>query len=270
MRLKDFVKVGGGVVAEKYLIPPSMIKVEAGFNPRLPGPELTAHIRDLANSILEKGYDQTETMKIKFTGSEIWVRDGHCRLEAIALATSEGAIVETVACVPLLKGSDAIDENYQVLTTQTKKTLSPIEWGIQLKKLLAQGQTEKAISARLGKPRDFVDRMLELAGAEPEIKDAVHAGQIAPTEAVNVIRRNGANAGPVIKAAVAHARSEGRERARPRDVEAVTKPRDVPVSLCSLATTAVRAWRDSADTLDFQVAMEALEKHLGRALLEAA
>ncbi len=76
------------------------------------------------------------------------------------------------------------------------------------------------------------------------------------------------------KVAREKARSEGRERVRPRDVEAVTKPREVPVSLCTLATAAVAAWRASmakgatVDALDD--AMEALERHLGPLVRKAA
>lgn len=48
----------------------------------------------------------------------------------------------------------------------------------------------------------------------------------------------------------------------------VNKPRDVPVSLCTLAIAAVRAWRGAAiegmiACEDLDEAMNALEAHLG-------
>ena len=66
----------------------------------------------------------------------------------------------------------------------------------------------------------------------------------------------------VIAKATEHARSEGRERVRPRDVAAVEQPRTEKASVCSLAVAAVRAWRDGTPE-DLDAAMEALEAHLG-------
>lgn len=262
MRLKEFVKASGGTVGETLLLPPSVIEVEEGFNPRERTPELEAHIREIADSILADGFDPTQHLIIKYTGDRVVVRDGHCRLEAVRLAVSEGAIVQRVPCDPMPGGGDEVDDSYLVLSTQTKKPLTPLEYAAQIRRLIRQGQTEPEIAARLGKPAAVIRRALDLAGAPVEVREAVAAKQISPTEAVNAVRRNGERAGTVVRAAVDHARAAGRERARPRDVREVTKPRVEPISLCSLAMAVVRTW-ETGEARALDLAIGALAKHLG-------
>lgn len=264
MRLKEYAAKNGGSLNELASLPPSLIEVDPDFNPRdIASQRMVDHIREIANSILANGYDQTEVIKIRWTGDRAFVRDGHCRLAAIRLAQSEGAVVGRVPVQPMPRASNELDDAYQVLTTQTKLPLAPSEWTTQIRKLLAQGQTEKLIIARLGKPRDFIARLLDLAEAPADVRQTVDQGRISPTAAVNLIRQNGHAGGrEIIAKAVEHARAEGRERARPRDVAAVTKPRETPVSLCSLAMAVVRA-DDDGDMVAVRDAIAALRTHLG-------
>ena len=130
----------------------------------------------------------------------------------------------------------------------------------KFKRLLAKGQEVSDIAQRLSKSQGHIRNMLALVAAEPEVRQAVVAGRISATEAAKVVKANGSQAGTVIAKATEHARSEGRERARPRDVEAVTKPRTEPVSLCSLAIAVVKAWQT---TTGLDEAVAALANHLG-------
>lgn len=261
MRLKDFVKANGGTIGETLWLPPDLIEIEPGFNPRERTPELDAHIREIADSILADGYDTTQHLIVKYTGERVLVRDGHCRLEAVRLAISEGATVARLPLDPMPGASNEIDDSYLVLSTQTKKPLTPLEYAAQVRRLIRQGQTEAEIARRLGQPLAKLRRAIELAEAPAEVRQLVRDERISPSEAVNVVRRNGVSAGAVMDRAAQHARSEGRERIRPRDVAAVERPRTEPVSLCSLVVTALREWHAGEESLDFQIAMEALDAH---------
>ena len=253
-----YVKDGGGRHSGDVVdIAVEQIEIEEGFNPRINDDRVTEHIRSIADSIIAKGFLRTEVLSVRFKDGHVFVRDGHCRLAAVRLAISEGEAIVTLPCIPLPKGADEVDEAFQVLTTQTKLPLTPLEWATQIKRLMTLGQSEAQIASRIGKRKDFIDRMLDLAGAAPEVREAVQAGQISPTEAVKVVRRRGSEAGQVIQAAVKQANAEGRSRARPRDVEKVTQPKERPPSIRGLAEAVVIAYRHLALSDDSN-AMESL------------
>lgn len=235
-------------------------------NPRdVTSPVAITDIEEIAHSILTRGFDLDRAILVRKKPDGRWmVTDGHKRRIAFLRAIELGASLRGIPCRSERVGTDNEDRAIFRLRAPGRE-FSPLEASVDIKRLLAWGWTEKAITEKLGKQKDpgWVKRCLELAGAEPEVRQAVRDDKIAPTEALRVIRKHGANAGPVIEAAAKQARSEGRERVRPRDVNAVTKPRTEPVSLCSLAMAVVKAWEDSSDTLDFQMAMEALKRHLG-------
>jgi hypothetical protein len=77
------------------------------------------------------------------------------------------------------------------------------------------------------------------------------------------------NGAAIIQDAKDHARADGRERVRPRDVEAVTKPREEPISVCSLSVAAVLAW-ETGDSDELDAALKALADRIGAAVLDAA
>ena len=75
--VKEVLKAAGGSVAEKLLIPPTMIDVEPGFNVRIPGPELDEHIAGLADLIQRNGFDPTQPISVSRSGDRFVVRSGH-------------------------------------------------------------------------------------------------------------------------------------------------------------------------------------------------
>ncbi len=283
MRLKDYAK-GRGSRTDTYSLPPSMIQIDPDFNPRDPSsPEVIAHVRSIADSILANGYDQSEVIVIRWTGERALVRDGHCRMAAVVLSSSAEyrrdfperpgiTRFHDVDLLPVRQMPDATDETddaYKVLTSQTKLPLTPAEWAIQLKKLIAQGQTASMIAVRIGKPRDFVDRVLELASAPIEVRQAVAEHKISPTLAINTMRTNGSETGAVV---IRDAIEAGGGKARPRHVAAVTTragPRAEPPSLCSFAVATVLAW-EGGDSAELDAALSALADKIGEATLDAA
>src|ERR1700677_1218138 len=88
----DYIKASGGRHSgDLFDIAVAQIEVEEGFNPREEtDPDVILHVREIANSILSGGFDRDETLKIRYVGGHVYVRDGHCRLWATRLAISEG------------------------------------------------------------------------------------------------------------------------------------------------------------------------------------
>ena len=251
MRLKDFVKQSGGTIGETLWLPPAAFEVEPDFNPRERTPELEAHIREIANSILADGFDPTQHLVVRYTGERVLVRDGRCRLEAIALANKErpGCVVR-VPLDPMPGNSNELDDAYLVLSTQTKKPLTATEYAAQVRRLLRSGQTEAEVAARLGKKIDALRRLMDLAGAPREIRDAVSRNELSQTEAVNLVRREGERAPEVIAKAREHAAARGSKAVRPRDIDAVTRRPSKP-SIKSRAETIGRIWRMTPDKDSF-------------------
>lgn len=86
--------------------------------------------------------------------------------------------------------------------------------------------------------------MLMLMAAEPDVRHAVVNGHISASEAVKVVKGSGERAGTVIGQAVALANAEGRDKARPRDVERVCAPREARPSVHSLAEVFAKLWKE--------------------------
>ena len=242
MRFKEFASRNGGSLNELVSLPPSIIQVEPGFNPRLDDERTQQHIRELANSIIASGYDQTQVIVVRWVNDQVFVRDGHCRLAAIKLAAEEGTIIERVPVKPMEKGADEADEAFAVLTTQNKLPLSPFEFATQVKKLISYGKTEAEIARRLGKSRTFIDNALMLAGSAREIREDVIAGTISSTEAVKVIRAHRDKAVEVIADAKEIVRKEGKTRVTASAIERAAAPRTERVSLATLATRLIETW----------------------------
>jgi ParB family transcriptional regulator, chromosome partitioning protein len=262
MSLKALARSSGGTISEMLHFPVAMIEVDPDFNVRLDTPERRARIREYANTMKnpDVGFLRNRPLTVRLDGERVFVVDGHTRLAAVTLANSEGAEIVRLPCLSAPAGSDATDLDYQLFQSNSGEPLSGLEQGTAFKRLLAKGQEVADIAQRLGKSQGHIRNMLALVAAEPAVRQAVVAGRISATEAAKVVKANGSQAGTVIAKATEHARSEGRERARPRDVEAVTKPRTEPVSLCSLAIAVVKAWQ-TATGLD--EAVTALANHLG-------
>jgi len=262
--LKDMTKSSGGKISEVLNLPPSLIDIDVEFNVREQGPDLTAHVRMLADSILTQGFMRTQPLTIRQVGDRAVIVDGHCRFAAVQLAMNEGAEILTVPCLTDLRTGNEAERTLQLITANAGKPLSPLEQAKVVMRLHSYGWDDKLIAKKIGRSPGYIAGLLTLAGAPQDVHQAVANGHVSATEATKAIREHGDEAGKVIKAATDHARSEGRTRARPRDVAAVSEPRTEPVSVHSLAIAAAQMFSDGeADTVGFELAMEALCRKLG-------
>lgn len=239
MDLRAYAKLGGGTIGEVILLPPSIIKVDPNFNPRLQSDALDQHIREIADSIKADGFDRTQPLAIRYREDGVWLRDGHCRLRAVNLAISEGTEIERLPCLQM-RGATEADDSYIVLTTQKKKPLEPVEYAMMIRRLLRLGQTETEIARRLGKRRDFVEGMLNLAEAPDEVKDSIVNYGLSATSAMKFVRADGAE--DTLDRAAEAATARGSKKVKPRDIATATNARHHDIA--AIARTLACEWLD--------------------------
>lgn len=261
--LRKLAQSSGGKISEVLNLPPSMIDIDPQFNIRDDGPELVAHVRMLADSMINQGFMRTQPLTVRQEGERAVIVDGHCRFAAARLAIEEGAEILTLPCLTDKRTNNEAERALQLITANAGRPLSPLEQARVVMRLHTYGWDDKTIAKKIGRSPGYIAGLLDLASAPVAVHQAVVNGDVSATEATKAVRAHGDRAGAVIAAAVDHAKSEGRQRAKPRDMEAVTKPRTEPVSLCSLAMAAVAAWEDDANSAEFDTAMDNLKRHLG-------
>ena len=224
MRLNDFVKQSGGQRVDEYRHPPSMFDPDPE-NVRFDTQEVRDHIRGLANSIKEEGV--REPLTCREVGGRLVVINGNMRLTAVRLLLAEGVDIALLPWRPEPRGTNEMDRAYYKMVANSGLAHTPLEMAAQIKKLLAYGQTDAQIAARIGKSRAYVSNVLELAGSSEEVRAAVINGTVSATQALSVVRKEGSNAAAVI-AAVAErvASTKGKARVTAKDFDgAERKPR---------------------------------------------
>lgn len=211
VRLKDLaVKV-----TDRFFLDPRTIQEKPGWNVRCEGPELDAHIRQLADSIKEIGVQQPLTVYME--DGVPFLSDGHCRLRAVMLAISEGAEIEAVATQIEERGTNEADRVLGMITRNSGRGLTPLELSNVVKRLIAFNWDVARIAAKAGFSTTYVERLLDFQEAPAAVIEMVQQGQVAVSVAVDVMKKNGAEAVEVLKEAV----EVGKGRATPKHVKKV-------------------------------------------------
>lgn len=253
MRMKD----GAESVSDVFHWSPDKIDVEPGFNPRLPGPDLEGHIEWLMGQIKRRGFNRKRPLIVSAVSPEgrVIVRAGHNRLEAVKRLIAAG---EKIVSIPVLveeRETNDLDRLYDLGTENENKPLADLEYIILVKRARGYGQTDEQIIAGFGKNKAWLERILDLASASPDLHNAIRAGSVATTTVVKAVRDHGKEAAAVVGRATDHARAEGRNKVRPRDVAAVTKPRNVRPSIKSRAIEAIHVYTKLVDKDTIPVAL---------------
>lgn len=206
---------------------PRKLEIKPGLNARdFDDPDNKAHVKDIAASIIANGFYPDKPIAIfKEKGVDgverAYIADGECRWRAAMLAIEgHGLDLKSgVACVAMRKDMGDVDLVLHRNLSNTGKRFTALEEGRNIKHAVALGATVKEVAARLAKSESYVNQLLELQAAPQEIHNAVQAGEIAPTEAIKVVREHGPEAAKgVIKAAVASAKARGKGKATARDL----------------------------------------------------
>ncbi len=215
---------GAGGSSDLWKVPVKELKVLKGFNVRLPGPDLDAHIAELADSILEEGFMQHKPLAalvLEIDGElGLYVFDGHCRLESTIKAIEMGADIALLPVVVQDGRNVNLDDLYVTMHRANKgKELTPFEIGLLCKRLSRNGHDDKVIGKRMGIKPQYVDGLLRLVNSPKPLVDAVVSNELAASEAIKMIRSHG-NGGAVqeLESRRARALAEMKDKA-PADEE---------------------------------------------------
>ena len=187
------------------------------------------------------------------------------------LAIEEGAEILTLPCVLEAPNTTAAERLANQFVANSGLGHSPIEYVEGIKLLLSYGWTDQKVADRFGKSRQWVSNILELAGAPSDVQAAITNGTVSATQAIKLIRSEGADAGAVIAKVAAEQRAAGKEKVRitaknftPAKPAApkLTPPKPV-VGLLGAAREVLRIWESGSLDSDFTEAMECLRAIVG-------
>jgi ParB-like chromosome segregation protein Spo0J len=223
MRLKDLADT----TSDLFNIPLDRISIDPEFNVRFDTPELRDHIAMLRDSMLSQGYLRTRPLTVRLSADQTsaTVIDGHCRFAAVKLAVEGGAEIRNLPCVAEGKGVSRVDRDLMLLTANSGLPLAPLEQAEVVKRLLSYGWTEAMIGGKIGRTRQHIANLLELAGAPPGVKVMVANGVVSATEAVKTIRSQGDGATKTLQAAAEVAKAKGKGKVTASSIAAVTDPK---------------------------------------------
>lgn len=224
-RLKDF-----GKTSDLFNIAIEDIHVDPDFNVRLDTPDLRGKIGELRDSILEIGYMRSKPLIVRLTADKrVVLVDGHCRLAAVRLANAQDAGILNLPCLPEPKGTTDNERDLMLLTANNGLPMGPLEQATVIKRMISRGWSEVDIGKKIGKTRQHVANLLDLAGAPEGVRVMVVQGAVSATEAVKTIRREGANATKVLEDAQVRAKAAGKSKVTAKVIEAgkhgTVKPR---------------------------------------------
>lgn len=211
---------------EMLRIDPRKLKIETGWNQREEGAELDAHIDQLAQSIAEVGV--RNPLKVVWKDGEAYVRSGHCRLRAAIKAID--VYKADLKNVPVIAEERYADEATQMLgqiIDNDGKPLSAFETAKIYKKLVDLGWQHQDIAKKCGKSASHVSQTLDLLLLPKDVKALVNEGKVSTTLAIQTFKANDESSVKTVKQlnqAVETAKSDGRTKAKPSDVNGTGKP----------------------------------------------
>ena len=206
-----------------FAVSPDKLTVLPDFNVRVKNADYSAKVREIADSIKANGFYSHKpivVITIKQDGQDILaVTDGHTRLDAVALAKSEGFPIEQVFVSVASAGTTLEDITVGLVTNNSGRQLEPMALGIVCKRLIGYGLDNSTIAKRLAFTPAYVGQLLQLVGAEKAIRDLVNDGKISATLAVQTMNAEGEKAAEVLQEAVQTAKESGKGKATAKHVK---------------------------------------------------
>ena len=201
-----------------FAVAPHLLEIEEGFNARPLNPD---HVAEM--SLAMRNGATFPPLEVRVDDGHILIVDGHHRHAAAIKAIAEGFEIKALDCRHF-RGNDA-DRVAHMLNSASGLALTPLQLGVQYRKLIGFGWTEPQIANRRGKSAQHVKDMVQLAEANSDVHQAVNAGLISGTAALKMVKQHGTKAGAVIQESVAQAKAEGKEKVTPKALARTSAPR---------------------------------------------
>lgn len=215
MALKDFAEGRTDV----YKIDPRKIKIKEGWNSREANDPANAnHVVELAASIKEIGVKRP---LVCFTeGDDIFVTDGHCRLQAVMHLIEQGTDVKTVPVLNEDRYANEADRVFSQIVHNAGKPLTSLEQAKVFKRLVDLGWAQKDIAAKAGITGGRVSQLLELNTLPVILQKYIIEGKASANMVLQTYKKHKQNIDETImelNGAVKVAQESGRTRALPKD-----------------------------------------------------
>jgi len=204
-------KIHGDDVSKvtSFAVAPHLLEIEEGFNARPLNPD---HVAEM--SLAMRNGATFPPLEVRVDDGRIIIVDGHHRHAAALKAIAEGYEIKALDCRHF-RGNDA-DRVAHMLNSASGLALTPLQLGIQYRKLIGFGWSEAQIAGRRGKSVQHVKDMIQLAEANSDVHQAVNAGEISGTAALKMVKQYGSNAGAVIREGVEQAKADGKTKVKPK------------------------------------------------------
>jgi ParB family transcriptional regulator, chromosome partitioning protein len=245
--IEGAMKAAGSSSKKFYMVHPSMLNVIEGFNVRTRTPEYIAHVKWLKEQIKTNGYNVDEPLT-GYVGKDpesgeptIYVTDGHSRLEAINELIEEGFDFQAVPLMIKSNSTSQEDLTVDLITKNSGRPLTPLEIALVCKRLIGFGWDEKAIAARLGYGKKYVEDLLSLLGAPAAVRKLVETGKVSATLAISEVKKDAKGAAKKLTEAAGKLVETGKTK--------VTKKAlgDAPAKVKPISATVIASHTDNPD-----------------------
>lgn len=192
-----------------FAVDPRALEVEEGFNARPLNPD---HVNEMA--LAQRNGAVFPPLEVRVEDGHIFIVDGHHRHAASMQNIAAGFDIKSLD-VRHFRGNDA-DRVAHMITSASGLPLTPLQLGVQYRKLIGYGWTEPQIANRRGKSVQHVKDMIQLAEANSDVHQAVTAGLISGTAALKMVKQHGSKAGAVIQEGLEEAKAQGKDKVTPK------------------------------------------------------
>lgn len=211
-RLKEYGAEGTVNRGDGWTMDWRQIQEEPGFNPRdYDSPREIAHINKMADAYARGEYFPPVVVVVR--NGDAFVRDGHCRLRAIAKATAEGRCQVERVDVKEFKG----DESAQLKLVDSSSqglSLTPLGKADIYGRYNAWGWSDQKIADYLGgRSAEHVRQYRSTLSFPMHLKKLVNDGTIKVTLALELYKQYGTESVALVQQAVAEAEAEQKQEA---------------------------------------------------------
>lgn len=203
---------------DMFKIPIDSLLEEEGFNPRdYNDPEVEAQIEAFAKAYDAGQFVPPLVVRIDPSTGEFLIVEGHQRVRGAKRSRARGGDIERLTCVPF-RGNN-IDRHYVKHTSQNGLKFKPVAAGRDYISFLNMGQTVADIAKGVQKDVPYVESLILLGEATPDVHDFVNRGVVSATVAIDLLRKHGEKTGEILRAKYAEVKAKGKKKIMPADVQ---------------------------------------------------